>query len=104
MQSQVKNNFNNLKIVKAETFLQRFLGFMLKRECNYAILFTKCHCVHTFFMLFDLDIVFLDKDGKIVKIKEKVKPFRIVLPVKGAVDILEIPSNLNQIILPSSKP
>jgi uncharacterized membrane protein (UPF0127 family) len=94
MKSQVKNNFHSLEIKEATGFFGRFSGFMLKKQCNYALLFTGCTSVHTFFMLFDLDIVFLDKSGQIIHIKRKVKPWRIVLPVRGAVDILEIPSGL----------
>ncbi|MDR2191767.1 MAG: DUF192 domain-containing protein [Endomicrobium sp.] len=84
-----------MKIVKAERFLLRFLGFMFKKPSDYALLFENCKSVHTFFMRFNLDIVFLDKSGRVIKTKKNVKPWRIVLPVKNAVSILEIPSFLN---------
>jgi uncharacterized membrane protein (UPF0127 family) len=84
-----------MKIVKADNFFSRFAGFMFKKNPDYALLFEKCKSVHTFFMRFDLDIVFLDKKGQAIKSKKNVKPWRIVLPVKNAVSILEIPSCLN---------
>jgi uncharacterized membrane protein (UPF0127 family) len=67
---------------------------MLIKQADYAILFTNCSSVHTFFMRFNLDIVFLDKNGIVVGFKRNIKPWRIVLPVKKAVDILEIPVGL----------
>ncbi|MCL2798909.1 MAG: DUF192 domain-containing protein [Endomicrobia bacterium] len=84
----------NIKIVKAESFWQRFRGFMLKKDADYALLFENCSCIHTFFMLFNIDVLFLDKNGKTLKIKENVKPWRIAMPVKDAVSIIEIPSKL----------
>jgi uncharacterized membrane protein (UPF0127 family) len=84
-----------IKVIKAETFWGRFSGFMFKRNSLYAILFCDCRSVHTFFMRFSLDIVYLDKENRIVKIIKSLKPFRIALPVRNAVSILEIPSNKN---------
>lgn len=84
----------NITILRAETFWKRFRGFMLKRSANYALLFDKCKSVHTFFMRFDLDIVYLDDKKRVVKVIRSLKPFRIVLPVKNAVSILEIPSGV----------
>jgi uncharacterized membrane protein (UPF0127 family) len=96
MQSQSNNKLSTLgvKIIEANGFFNRFSGFMLRNKPNYAMLFRNCSSVHTFFMLFNLDIVFLDRDGNILKIKADIKPWRIVLPVEKSVDILEIPSGL----------
>ena len=96
MQSQNNHKLFTLgvKIIETNGFLNRFTGFMLKKKPNYALMFRNCSSVHTFFMRFNLDIVFLDKGGNIVKIKADIKPWRIVLPVEKSVDILEIPSGL----------
>ena len=84
-----------IKIKKTEGFWQKFSGFMLRREPDYALLFQNCTSVHTFFMRFNLTLVFLDKNYKILAVKNNVKPLRIVLPVKNAVAILEIPSKIS---------
>jgi len=85
----------NIPIVKAETFWKKFTGFMLKKSADYALLFNDCKSVHTFFMRFDLDIVYLDEENLVIKVIKSLKPFRIAFPVKDAVSILEIPSALN---------
>ena len=88
-------NYNiDMRIVNAESFLERFCGLMLKKNADYAMLFRKCTSVHTFFMRFNLDIVYLDKDDNIVKIIKNLKPWRTALPVKNTVSILEIPSDI----------
>lgn len=89
---RIKSDF---KIIQADGFLKIFLGFMFKRSAEYALLFKNCRSVHTFFMRFEIDIVFIDKSGNILSIKHNVKPWRVVLPVKHTYSILEIPSFLN---------
>ncbi|MCL2484898.1 MAG: DUF192 domain-containing protein [Endomicrobia bacterium] len=90
------NIIENIKIVQAKTFWQRFYGFMLKKDADYALLFQNCSSVHTFFMRFNIDVLFIDKNDKVIKVKNNVKPWRIVMPVKNAVSIIEIPSSLNK--------
>jgi hypothetical protein len=36
-----------------------------------------CNSIHTFFMQFAIDVVFADRDGKILKISRALKPWRI---------------------------
>jgi uncharacterized membrane protein (UPF0127 family) len=83
-----------LKIVSAETFCQKFVGFMFKKDADYALLFKNCKSIHTFFMRFDLDIIYLDKKDKVINVIKQVRPFSIILPIKNACSILEIPSNV----------
>jgi uncharacterized membrane protein (UPF0127 family) len=87
----------NIEIKVAETFFSKFLGFMLKKNANYALLFENCRSIHTFFMRFNLDILFLDKENKVIKVVRNVKPFRVVLPIKNSFSILEIPSNIGNL-------
>ncbi len=46
--------------------------------------------IHTFFMRFAIDLVFLDRGGRIVRIVPNVKPWRITAPVLGARSVLEL--------------
>jgi uncharacterized membrane protein (UPF0127 family) len=46
--------------------------------------------MHMFFMRFAIDIVFLDRADKIIRIKPGVKPWRLTAPVFGARQALEI--------------
>jgi uncharacterized membrane protein (UPF0127 family) len=84
----------NVKIKKADNFWRRFFGFMGKRPGDYCIFFSNCTSVHSLFMRFALDVLFLDSNYNIVSIKRNVKPWRLVFGVKGAVHILEAPAGL----------
>ncbi len=78
-------------IYEAETFWQRFSGLMFCRR-KHGLLINGCSSVHTFFMKFELDVICLDKDYKIVEVFYGVKPFRLAASFKKTKHILELPS------------
>jgi uncharacterized membrane protein (UPF0127 family) len=45
--------------------------------------------VHTFFMRFPMDVVFLDREGKVVKVVRNLKPWRAA-GARGARSALEL--------------
>jgi uncharacterized membrane protein (UPF0127 family) len=49
--------------------------------------------VHTVGMLFSFDLVMIDKDFRVVGLKEMVKPFRVVLPKLRAESVIELPAH-----------
>jgi uncharacterized protein len=48
--------------------------------------------IHMFFMRYPIDAVFVDRHGKVVKIVERLRPWRIVAWARGARDCLELPA------------
>jgi hypothetical protein len=57
-----------------------------------ALLIPRCNAIHTFFMKFTIDCVFIDKNNRIKAIYPEVKPFRMVWPVWGAISVIEFPA------------
>lgn len=41
-----------------------------------ALVIAPCNAVHTFFMRFPIDLVYLDREGGVVKVKPNVRPWR----------------------------
>ena len=82
---------DNIKIVEAKTFKDKLLGFMFKKSADYAILFEKCNGIHTFFMRFNIDVIFMDKNKSVIKEVKNLKPWRIAVCFKAHY-VLEIPS------------
>ncbi|HEX5939275.1 MAG TPA: DUF192 domain-containing protein [Dehalococcoidia bacterium] len=72
--------------------LSRFLGLMgrSRLEPDCALVIRPCSSIHTFFMRFPIDVVFIDLDSRVVKIAENVKPWRIMLGGKGAHAVVEL--------------
>jgi uncharacterized membrane protein (UPF0127 family) len=44
-------------------------------------------------MLFSFDLVMIDKDFRVVNVKEMVRPFRIVWPKLRAESVIELPAH-----------
>lgn len=79
----------------AKTFYSRFKGLMFREEGEYGMLLSPCNSIHTFFMRYNLDAVFLDSDNRIISIKRFIKPYSIVPSVRDAKKVLEFPSSLH---------
>jgi uncharacterized membrane protein (UPF0127 family) len=50
----------------------------------------RCNSIHTFFMKFPIDLVFVDRKMVVKKTISKVKPNRIVFPVLWATSVIEL--------------
>ena len=77
---------------KAESHWARLKGLMWRRALpeGGALLITPCTSVQTTFMRFAIDVVFLDRDGQVVKIVPELNPFRAALGGRGAYSALEL--------------
>ena len=78
----------------ALTASQRVRG-LLGRECledGQGLLFKNCSSLHTFFMHFPIDIVFMDKKGKVLQVAMEVRPFKLVAAPFRAFYALELPT------------
>lgn len=76
----------------ANTFCTRFIGLMFKKHLDDAsgLLIQKCSGIHTCFMRFNIDVIYLDKDYTVI-FAETVTPWRIGKIVKHTKHVLELP-------------
>ena len=79
-------------IENANNFFRRFMGLMYRKSMplDHGLLLTPCNEIHTFFMRFAIDTVYISKDNTIVYIDEAVEPNKIRKRVKGAYKVLEL--------------
>jgi uncharacterized protein len=79
-----------MRIVVATGWCRRLLGLAFRRRPpdGWALLFPRCRSVHTFGMRFPIDVVFLDADGRVVRIAGAVPPGRVVV-CRGAAAAVE---------------
>jgi uncharacterized membrane protein (UPF0127 family) len=77
----------------AETFRTRLLGLAWRdrSQAGPGLLIPRCASVHTFGMRFELDLFFLDAGGRVISVRRRVPPRRVVWH-RGASAVLEIPS------------
>jgi len=51
-----------------------------------------CSSIHTFFMAYAIDVLFLDREGRVLRAIEALGPWRATLPVFRARGALELPA------------
>ena len=66
-----------IEIQIADTFFTRLAGLMFRKKLPAAagLLLAPCNSVHMCFMRFAIDVIYLDKDYKILKIVNNLKPW-----------------------------
>ncbi len=64
--------------VLANNFYSRLRGLLGRRGLanNQALAIEPCNSVHTMWMRFPIDVIFLDRNKKVVKIKRRLEPYR----------------------------
>ena len=60
-------------------------------ESGEGLLLRPASSVHTFFMRFPIDVVFLGRDGEVLKVARRVPPWRTV-GCRGAKTVVELPA------------
>jgi hypothetical protein len=78
----------------ASSYWSRFWGLMLKTRVpdGGGILLTKSSSIHSFFMLMRFDAVFLDDDGRVIKVVHRMRPWWVSFGGKGSKHTLELAS------------
>ena len=67
-----------LDLKLADTFFSRFRGLMLRKalQPNQGLLITRCPSVHSLFMRYAIDVVYLDPTGLVTRCAPQLKPWR----------------------------
>lgn len=78
-------------VKKAFSFFARLKGLLGRKSLsrNEALWIDHCPSIHTFFMNFTIDVVFVDKELKVCANYENVKPWRLVTPIWRAQSVFE---------------
>ncbi len=80
------------KLEVAKTFWARTKG-LLGREsigADQGLWIHRCNSIHTFFMKFPIDLIFVDRQLIVRKTMSSVQPNRLVLPVWRATSVIEL--------------
>ncbi len=64
-------------------------------EAGHALVIAPCGGVHMFFMKFAIDVLFVRKDGRVVKAVQNLRPWRLALAVT-AYAAIELPAGTLQ--------
>ena len=96
--NQTKDTVLAKEVIIADTFLKRIKGLLGRKDFlpGEALIIKPCNSIHTFFMRFPIDVLFVDKDNRVLKALSSVKPFRLTSIYFQASFVIELPSGTIQ--------
>jgi len=77
----------------ADTALKRTRGLLGRTSFppGSGLWIEPCSSIHMFFMLFAIDVIYLDEDRRVVKLVHRLRPF-LISAARGARSVVEIPA------------
>ena len=101
--NKTKNTILAEDVIIADSVLQRMRGLLGKKEFNngQAIILKPCDSIHTFFMKFSIDVLFVGRNNCVIKAISCLKPFRLTGIYFNARFAIELPAGTIQSTLTS---
>ncbi len=92
--NRTKNIILAEEVVKATSFWQRAKGLLGKASLakNSTLWILRCNSIHTFFMKFPIDVVFVDKNLRVCTVMTNIKPWRLASSLWRAHSVFEFAS------------
>jgi hypothetical protein len=78
-------------LILADHFWPRFVGLQFRRRLppGSGLLLVPCNSVHTCFLRFPIDLICLDRQGRVVEVRPHLRPWRAAVGAAGTHAILE---------------
>jgi len=91
--NKTKNKILAEKLEIADNFSARTKGLLGRQGLSpgEGLHITRCDSIHSFFMRFSFDAVFIDKKNIVCGLEEKMQPWRVKFCV-GAKSVIELPA------------
>jgi len=92
VRNETKGSILGDAVEVADTRIKRLLGLLRHAllEPGSGLWIVPCDSIHTFFMRFPIDLIYLDKHRRVKKVRQAVPPWRISACL-SACSILELP-------------
>ncbi|HEY7353146.1 MAG TPA: DUF192 domain-containing protein [Terriglobales bacterium] len=93
--NKTRETFLAFRVAVADSILGRLVGLLGRRSLpqDSGVWIVPSNAVHTIGMLFSFDLVLIDKNFKVVGLRELVRPFTITWPNHRAESVLELPAH-----------
>jgi uncharacterized protein len=93
--NKTKETFLSFRVEVKDSVWGRLTGLLGKRSLppDGGAWIVPANAIHTIGMWFSFDLVLMDKNFKVVGLRELVRPFRITMPNPKAESVLELPAH-----------
>ncbi len=78
----------------AASFTGRLLGLLFQPPltAGQGLWLERCHGVHTWFMGYSIDVIYLSAEGRVIAVWEEVPPYRFLPVYRDCTAVLELPT------------
>ncbi len=79
------------QVLTAESLFKKIFGLTVGKPLgqDQCFLIKSCKSIHTIGMRYAIDAMFLDQTGRVLKVFEHVRPYRVTPFIKKAQDVVE---------------
>ncbi|WP_373531399.1 DUF192 domain-containing protein [Vampirovibrio sp.] len=90
--NKTRNTVVASQVRKADTYFKRLVGLMGKPVIpqGFGLWIVPCQDIHSFFMRVEFDAIFLNQEGQVLHLVQRMKPWRISKFVRGGKVVLEL--------------
>lgn len=74
----------------ARTAWSRMVGLLGRGSVGDGLVIEPCASIHTFFMGFSIDAIFISREGEVLHVERALHPWRMTRFVKGARAVIEL--------------
>ena len=80
------------EVVVADRWWRRLRGLMARRHwpTDRALMITPCTSIHTCFVRFAIDVIYLGAGGTVLRVVAGLRPWRVSVGPKGTTDVVEL--------------
>ncbi len=95
--NRTRRQYLATRLFVADTHWSRFCGLMGKASSDFGLehglLIVPCRGVHTLWMRFPIDVVYLNRDNVVLHLEPALRPWRFAPVRLAAASVLELPEN-----------
>ena len=93
--NRTRRQYLATRLSVADTHWSRFCGLMGKADFGQeqGLWIVPCHGVHTLWMRFPIDVLYLSRDNVVVHLESALRPWRFAPVRLAAASVLELPEN-----------
>jgi uncharacterized membrane protein (UPF0127 family) len=91
--NRTRNTVLGKEVLVADRFFPRMIGLLARRNFHQgqALILRPCNCIHTLFMRFPIDCLFVDKNYRVIKAISDIRPFRVTRVYRLSKFVVELP-------------
>jgi uncharacterized membrane protein (UPF0127 family) len=94
------NQILSQNLAIADSMTSRMKGLLGKTELvgDEMLWIQRCNSIHTFFMKFSIDCIFLNSQMNVCAVRRNVLPWRMVWPILSARSVIELPAGQAEVL------